>query len=33
LRHVKGSPQTGQIFLGRSDLERWRAMLSWQYRD
>jgi hypothetical protein len=28
LRQVKGRPQTGQIFVGRSDLARWRAMLS-----
>lgn len=30
LRQLKGSPQTGQILVGRSDLERWRAMLSWR---
>ena len=26
LRQVKGREQTGQILVGRSDLERWRAM-------
>ena len=26
LRQLKGRPHTGQILVGRSDLERWRAM-------
>ena len=27
LRQVKGRPQTGQTFFGKSDFDRWRAML------
>ncbi len=29
LRQVKGRPQTGHNLVGKSDLERWRAMLSY----
>ncbi|CAC5340285.1 conserved hypothetical protein [Planktothrix rubescens CCAP 1459/22] len=28
-RQVKGRSQTGQVFVGKSDLDRWRAMLSY----